>query len=75
MPSTSGTVIPNHQLGNLGGSGGDHHVWNIDARGSTDPAQTQAQINRSLRIAGPQIAAAAKKSTQDAPKRRPAASK
>jgi hypothetical protein len=75
MPSTSGTVIPNHQLTSFGGGGGDTHNYAIDARGATDPAQTTAQITRALRVAAPQIVSASTRSVQERSKRRPATSK
>jgi hypothetical protein len=53
-PGTSGTIIPNHKL-NIGGSSG--HVINIDASGSTDPAQTRVQVMRGIQAAAPHIAA------------------
>jgi hypothetical protein len=53
-PGTSGTIIPNHKL-NIGGTTG--HIINIDASGSTDPAQTRVQVMRGIQAAAPHIAA------------------
>jgi hypothetical protein len=53
IPSGSGNVIPNHKLAT--GSGGN--VINIDASGSTDPAQTRVQVMRAIQAAAPHIAA------------------
>lgn len=40
IPSTSGRMIPNDAMGG--------HTFNIDARGSNDPAAVKAQINQAL---------------------------
>jgi hypothetical protein len=59
MPSSSGRIVPNDQLGGGGGSG---HTFNIDARGATDPAAVGMQIERAvnaLRAQVPAIAIAA----------------
>ena len=47
-PSTSGTIIPNHQISVGGGGGGDTHNYHIDARGSTDPAATRAAVQQGI---------------------------
>jgi hypothetical protein len=49
---------------------GDTHNHYIDARGSTDPAQTTANIDRYMKKAGPQIAAAAVHAVKDQQMRR-----
>jgi hypothetical protein len=49
---------------------GDTHNHYIDARGSTDPAQTTANIDRYMKTAGPQIAAAAVHAVKDQQMRR-----
>lgn len=41
-----------------GGEGGDTHKHYIDARGSSDPAQTVALIDRYMKVNGPAMAAA-----------------
>jgi hypothetical protein len=65
-PGTSGTIIPNHQLTNLGTSdAGTTHNWNIDARGSTDPAQTMAMVQEGIRQAVPHIIKATQNSSTD----------
>jgi hypothetical protein len=46
MPTSSGRIIPNDQLGG-GGKSGDVH-FHIDARGATDPAAVQFSIDRAL---------------------------
>jgi hypothetical protein len=59
MPTSSGRVVPNDELG--GGSGGDLHL-HIDARGATDPAAVSHQIRMAvngLRQEVPAIAIAA----------------
>jgi hypothetical protein len=43
MPGNSGSIIPNHQI-----NGGTTHSISIDARGSTDPAATEAAIHRAM---------------------------
>ena len=55
-PSVSGHIIPNYKL-TSGGSMGDMHI-NVDATGSTDPAQTQAAVMRGIAAAAPGIIAA-----------------
>jgi hypothetical protein len=69
MPSTSGHVIPNHQLSNIGSGGGDTHNWNIDARGATDPAQVKAQVMQGIVEAAPHIIAATQKANQETKRR------
>jgi hypothetical protein len=49
---------------------GDTHNHYIDARGSNDPAQVTAQIDRYMRTAGPQIAAMAVGAVKDQQLRR-----
>lgn len=59
-----------------GGRGGDvHHHWNIDARGSTDPAAVHAAVQRGIRAAAPQIAAGAIAAKNDYDRRRPSAAR
>jgi hypothetical protein len=55
VPPSSGTIVPNHKLGGLGGG----HTINIDARHSTDPAQTAMMVREAIRQAAPHIAGAA----------------
>jgi hypothetical protein len=54
-PSVSGHIIPNYKLTRA--TGGDMHI-NVDATGSTDPAQTQAAVMRGIAAAAPHIIAA-----------------
>lgn len=56
IPHTSGTIIPNHKLSAMS-SNVTGHVINIDASGSTDPAQTRVQVMRGIHAAAPHIAA------------------
>jgi hypothetical protein len=53
----SGHVTPNHKLSSLGG-GETHHHWNIDARGSSNPAETMALVQRGIMQAAPHLIAA-----------------
>jgi hypothetical protein len=63
VPKSSGTIIPNHALG-----GGDtHHHFNIDARGSNDPAATEAAVRRGMH----QAVAASLQASQQHAKRTP----
>jgi hypothetical protein len=62
-PGTSGTIIPNHQLSSVTGSTG--HTFNIDARNSTDPAQTAAQVQRGIMQLLPHIGPMAVKAVND----------
>ena len=58
-----------------GGSGGDvHHNWNIDARGSNDPAAIHAAVQRGIMQAAPHLIAASTM-TQNGQRRRMPASK
>jgi hypothetical protein len=49
---------------------GDTHNHYIDARGSNDPAQVTAHLDRYMRTAGPQIAAMAVHAVKDQQLRR-----
>ncbi|HEY5056740.1 MAG TPA: hypothetical protein VII58_11310, partial [Acidobacteriaceae bacterium] len=56
--STGGSIIPNHALG-----GTTHHMpIHVDARGSSNPAQTMAMVHQAILQAAPHIAAATKQS-------------
>lgn len=59
IPQTSGTVIPNHQIG---GGGATINV-SVDARGASDPAMVREQAQRAVLEAAPAIVAAAEKRT------------
>jgi lambda family phage tail tape measure protein len=61
-----GQIIPNHKLDSAMG-GGDTHHWNVDARGSNDPAS----VERAVMKAAPHIAAAAVKAVGESKMRRP----
>lgn len=53
MGSQSGHITPNNQIG-----GDTNHIWHIDARGSHDPAATEAAVQRGIKKAAPHIVAA-----------------
>ena len=67
-PGMSGTIIPNHQLSNVTASTG--HTFNIDARSSTDPAQTAALVQRGIMQLLPHIAPIAVNAVADDRRRR-----
>jgi hypothetical protein len=67
-PGTSGTIIPNHKLSTMSGGGG--HTINIDASGSTDPAQTHAAVMRGIYAAAPHLINASVNSVKDDRRRR-----
>jgi hypothetical protein len=67
LPSTSGTILPNSSLG----GGGDTHNWNIDARGSHDPAATEAAVRRGIAQATPAIIASSVSATSERNRRLP----
>jgi hypothetical protein len=71
---SGGHVTPNHKLVSAGG-GDTHHTWNIDARGSTNPAETMAMVQRGIIQAAPHIIAATQKSMQSNNARRNPASR
>jgi len=65
-------ITPNHQLSSvIGSTGGDTHTWNIDARGSTDPAQTKALVQQGIMQAAPHIAAASQRKSTETNRRTP----
>jgi hypothetical protein len=49
VPRTPGTIVPHHQIQRAfaAGAGGDTHI-HIDARGSHDPAATEAAVHRGM---------------------------
>jgi phage-related minor tail protein len=55
-------ITPNNKLGSLGGTS---HTWNIDARGSTNPAETMAMVQKGILEAAPHIVAASIKAGRD----------
>ena len=67
-------VVPNHQLGSvMGGSGDIHfHPGAIDARGSTDPAQTSSMIQQAIKNSAPHIVAASQQKSAEHIRRTPA---
>lgn len=71
VAGNSGTVVPNQKISSMGGSGsGDTHV-HVDARGSTDPAQTAAAAHKAVMAAAPHIVAASLKAHRDQQRRGP----
>ena len=73
MPSSSGRIIPNDQLG-----GGGHHFHmpiSVDARGATDPAAVEAAANRAVLAAAPHIVRAANSAMNERDRRTPASSR
>jgi lambda family phage tail tape measure protein len=60
-PSVSGHIIPNFKMSRA--AGGDTLI-NVDATGSTDPAQTQAAVMRGIAAAAPHIIAASVSASQ-----------
>lgn len=57
--------------GGGGGSGGDtNHHWNIDARGSHDPAAVRQQVLQGINEAAPKIVAATLSAQRDIERRR-----
>jgi lambda family phage tail tape measure protein len=51
-------VIPNHKMPDFGGGGVHFHEGAIDARGSTNPAQTASMISQALHAWTPHVVAA-----------------
>lgn len=72
VPSTSGHIIPNHQLSSITNTG---HTINIDATGSTDPAQVEAAVQRGIAAAAPHIMAGSVHAMRERQKRRPGMSR
>jgi hypothetical protein len=71
-PGVSGYITPNHKLSSA--FGGDTHNWNIDARGSGDPAQVEAAVQRGIAQAAPHIIAGSVQANRESMKRRPSRS-
>ncbi|MBB6144713.1 hypothetical protein HNQ77_002669 [Silvibacterium bohemicum] len=65
-PHSAGTIIPNNQLG-----GSTNHNISIDARGSTDPAATEAAVHRAMSRYLPSSVAASVAAVQDRNRRVP----
>ena len=61
VPGGSGTIIPNKNMGGVGGGGAV--TVNVDARGSADPAAVRAQVEAGILQAAPAIIAAAEART------------
>ena len=65
VPKSAGSIIPNSAMG------GGNHTFMVDARGSSNPAETERMVNRALRQATPQIIAAANGYGKEANRRLP----
>jgi len=65
IPHSSGTIVPNDALG------GTTHNWSVDARGSNDPAATEAAVNRAMAKALPHAVAASVQAVHERQARRP----
>jgi hypothetical protein len=65
-----GYVTPNNKLSMLGGGGHTYNI-NVDASGSTDPAQTRVQVMRGIQAAAPQIVASSLHASAERNKRKP----
>jgi len=50
--SSSGTIIPNHKLSQVGGGGDGSTAIHVDARGATDPAATAMAVQRGILAMG-----------------------
>ena len=60
----------------LGGGGNTtNHHWNVDARGSTDPAAVHAAVMRGIKQAAPQLISSAHASSKDHAARKPSSAK
>ena len=49
------SIFPNSKSASMMSGGGASHTWNIDARGSNDPAQTAALVRQGIMEATPHI--------------------
>jgi hypothetical protein len=65
IPSGAGRIVPNGALQ------GATHVWNIDARGSSDPAAVRFAVQRGIMEAAPRIAAGSIAASRDMASRKP----
>jgi hypothetical protein len=54
-----------------GGGTTNHHTWNIDARGATDPAAINAAVQRGIRQAAPHLVKASAESQSNHHRRTP----
>lgn len=71
LPKGTG-VVPNHRLEDvIGGNGGQHHTWNIDARGSNDPAEMDFRIQHAIKQAAPHLTGQAVRAVHEQRKRSP----
>lgn len=69
VPSTSGRIVPNDQLGM-----GDTHFHmpvTIDARGATDPSAVHAAVSRAMEAWGPRLVSASVQAVHEHKMRRP----
>jgi hypothetical protein len=65
-PGTSGVITPNHALG-----GSTTHVYNIDARNSTDPTMTAQSVKQAILAAHQSAVGTSLKASQERANRRP----
>jgi hypothetical protein len=72
MPTSAGTIVPNHQAF---GGGDMHQHFNVDARGAHDPAAVHAAVRRGIQEAAPHIVAASISAGIERGKRRPASAR
>lgn len=70
-PSAGGTIIPNSKLSSSSSSSGVSPTIHIDARGSNDPAQTEAAVHRAMGQYIPHIVSASVRANSDQRMRKP----
>jgi lambda family phage tail tape measure protein len=70
IPGQSGTIIPNNKMVSSGGGDIHFHPGAIDARGSNDPAQVDAAVQRGIAKAAPHLTAASVQAVNEHNKRR-----
>lgn len=70
-PGVAGYITPNYKLNSASGGDIHFHPGAIDARGSTDPAQVEAAVQRGIRQAAPHLMAGSVQANREAQKRRP----
>lgn len=73
IPQGKGNVIPSNKMSQAGQSSGN--TIHVDARGSNDPAQTTAAINRAFSVFSPHIINAAVSAVSDRSMRLPSSSR
>lgn len=73
VPGSSGHIVPNHKLSSIGG--GNSQTIHIDARGSNDPAQVHAVVQRAIMEAAPHIMAGAVHMNRSISQRKPSSAR